>query len=192
MVSMNDPRNGKVWMVDVVGGAVLAAALAGAAWSLLIDGAAISQQRESTVAALTETNRALKALQTGMERVRTELSTRQSELAATPPLPREPRVEEYFAAVSAAAGRHGLRLVRHQPLPFRVYPGLSEQRYALEVVGASPDLAAFLVEVEESGFAADVSYLQIQAASGSAGSGEGERVATLTFSVFAATEGKGG
>jgi hypothetical protein len=117
------------------------------------------------------------------------LKERQVELATSGQLPAQIPIEEYFQTLSRLAGRHHLRVVRHNPLGPRSYPGLLEQRYAYEVIGTMPDIARFFRAIEDAEFWADISYLKIDGGPPSADQGgepTDERDAILTISLFSA------
>ena len=107
-------------------------------------------------------------------------------------LPTGTSVESYFQELSALALQNRLRVVRHNPLMARSYPGLLEQRFAYEVVGTLSDLAQFFKAIERTDFWADVSYLRIGDGRGSGRSGQrAMRTAVLTISIFSATPESG-
>jgi hypothetical protein len=120
------------------------------------------------------------------QRHRAVLATYREDLAETGQLPTETPIEAYFQVLSGLASEHGLRVVRHQPLAERVYPGLREQRYSYEVSGAFPQLVAFLHAIESTDFWADVSYLKVEGVPGQRAITQTERTALLTISLFSA------
>lgn len=119
-------------------------------------------------------------------RQRDLVATRQEELLASGELPTEARVEEYFQVLSALSSRHGMEVIRHEPLAARHYPGLLEQRYAYEVSGSLPNLLRLLRSIEQADFWADVSYLEVQSGMSSRAPTSGQPVTVLTISLFSA------
>jgi hypothetical protein len=136
----------------------------------------------------------LTALRFAAEGQRATLKERQVELATSGQLPAQIPLEEYFQTLSRLAGRHHLRVVRHNPLGPRRYAGLLEQRYAYEVVGTMPDLARFFRAIEDAEFWADISYLKIDGGPPAADQGAeptDDRDALLTISLFSADPAEG-
>ncbi len=180
-------------IIDVIGGAVVVACVTGFFWSL----AAGSDLTRGEIAHLTravgKASREVSSLRSEATFLREALAQRREELEANGQLPTHAPVEEYFQALSASATDRGLRVLRHNPLSARTYPGLLEQRYVFEVAGSTQSIIRFLETIEQSDFWADVSYLVIDGNSRAGGRraadpyAEGStRQATLTISLFSA------
>lgn len=134
----------------------------------------------------------LAALRAAVDGQRATLKERQVELATSGQLPAQIPIEEYFQTLSRLAIQHHLRVVRHNPLGPRSYPGLLEQRYAYEVIGTQPDLARFLRAIEDAEFWADISYLKIDGGKRQGGEPTDECDALLTISLFSAARAEDG
>ncbi|MFH1107979.1 MAG: hypothetical protein V1790_02105 [Planctomycetota bacterium] len=195
-------RSGKVplLLLDVLGAATLAACLLTSAWLTLFHSDHAVGELRDLRQTINSAAQDLSSLRAAADRQRATLKERQAELATHGQLPAHVPVEEYFQNLSRLAALHRLRVVRHNPLTSRSYPGLLEQRFAYEVMGTMPDLARFFRAIEEADFWADVSYLKIdggprQAAARDQGGSvptTDERVASLTISIFSAPRADGG
>lgn len=175
----------RILMVDLIGGTIVLSCLGGTVWLTMLrqdhTAAELAQlKRDISVA-----RRALAALRAERDRERVVLRERKRELAENGALPERAPVEQYFQTLSSIARRHHLQVLRQNPLPSQTYPGLLERRYAYEVSGQTPDIERFLLEIEQTDFWADVGFLKIQA-SGPTGDAWGNRMASLTISVFSA------
>lgn len=173
------------WMLDLAGGGFLAVVLGMFVWMTLL-------RTEKTAITLGELERTVQSARVEIDGLRAErdrqritLKDRRSELQKSGQLPAQAPVEEYFRTLSDLAARNRLRVVRHNPLNNRTYPGLLERRYAYEVTGSLPDLVQFFQAIEASEFWADIAYLKIDQGP-SLPNAVRERVATLTISVFSA------
>lgn len=173
------------WMLDVAGGGFLVIVLGAFLWMTLL-------RTDESAVTLAELERAVQTarneidgLTTERDRQRTTLKSRRAELQKSGQLPAQAPVEEYFRTLSDLAARHRLRVVRHNPLNNRAYPGLLERRYAYEVTGSLPDITEFFQAIEASEFWADIAYLRIDKGVPSTSTAN-ERIATLTISVFSA------
>lgn len=214
MVGMERPLRLPLLLLDALGAGLSAAGLGAALWMIFFHNEhAVSELRGYT-RMISSATQDLAALRSAGERQRATLKERQAELAAGGQLPVRIPLEDYFQTLSQLAVRHHLRVVRHNPLPPRSYPGLLEQRYAYEVIGTMPDLARFFKAVEDAEFWADIGYLKIDGGQPQEGGHSGERrnpkggevgarmdsrasserTASLTFSLFSAarTDGASG
>ena len=173
------------WMLDLAGGGFLMVILGAFVWMTLLrtDETALklTELRQTAQSARTE----IDGLSAERDRQRATLKSRRAELKRSGQLPAQAPVEEYFRSLSDLAARHRLRVVRHNPLNGRTYPGLLERRYAYEVTGSLPDMVQFFQSIEASEFWADIAYLKIDQGPPSPNAAR-ERVATLTISVFSA------
>ncbi len=173
------------WMLDLAGGGFLIVVLGAFVWMTLLR----TDETALTLAELGRTTQSarneLDGLRAERDRHRATLKTRRAELQKSGQLPAQAPVEEYFRTLSDLAARYRLRVVRHNPLNSRTYPGLLERRYAYEVTGSLPDLAQFFQSIEASEFWADIAYLKIDQGPPSPNAAR-ERVATMTISVFSA------
>lgn len=172
--------------IDVVGGVTVAMCLLGVAWLTVIRNDRTQVQIDELTRRIEEARHDRRTLLNALDRQRTLLETRKGKLAEVDSLPTETPSEAYFQTLSRLASRHRLRVLRHNPLPPRRYPGLREQRFAYEVTGSLSDLLRFLKSIEETGFWADVSYLKVDGGTGPAMAVSGERTAVLTLSLFSA------
>ena len=196
-IYMTRPRKLPLLLLDVLGASMSAAGLLVALWVTIFHNEhATSELRDSTQM-ISSSTQDLAALRSAGDRQRATLKERQAELATSGQLPAQIPIEEYFQTLSRLAIQHRLRVVRHNPLGARSYPGLLEQRYAYEVIGTMPDLARFFKAIEDaerSRFWADISYLKIDGGNRQSGEPTDERVAVLTISLFSAarTDGASG
>ena len=181
-------RSGKwfVLAVDVLGAGVVAGCLLVGVWLTFVRGDTVDDEIQRLKRTIGGARRDVSMLRAERDRQKVLLAEHEEQLADRGRLPTHSPTEKYFQALSNLAGEHGLRVVRHNPLSQRSYPGLLEQRYAYEVHGAMPDLARFFKAIEEADYWADVSYLRIVNSQGGDG---GDRVAMLTISVFSAQRG---
>lgn len=191
MVVMPDSSQWSLRVIDLLCGCALAVCLLGFVWLTVV-------REDGTKAEIKELNRFIRegrqdhrALQAALQKQRALLTKRRAELAETGELPAEMPVEQYFQTLSNMASDHRLRVVRHNPLPSRHYPGLLEQRYAYEVSGSFPAITRFLKSIEEADFWADVSYLKVDGGGGSEAVARSERGAVLTLSLFSAPKSDG-
>jgi len=175
----------RTWFLDCCGGALLAGIVGAAAWLALVQGRETRERLDAAGNELLTRRRDLGGLQAVVTKQRAILTEREKQLAQTGRLPDETPTEEYFEHLSQMANRHGLRILRHSPLPPQEYPGLREDRFAFDLVGPFPDLVAFFRDIESSPYWADVSYLRVASASQGDEAAK-ERVASLTLSLFSA------
>jgi Tfp pilus assembly protein PilO len=187
-------RSGRVplLLLDVLGASTLAACLLTVAWLTLFHSDHAVGELRDLQQTINSAAQDLSSLRAAADRQRATLKERQAELATHGQLPAQVPVEEYFQNLSRLVAQHRLRVVRHNPLTPRSYPGLLEQRFAYEVMGTMPDLARFFRAIEEADFWADVSYLKIDGGPRQADAPTDERVASLTISIFSAPRADGG
>ena len=185
---MKRERNWSIWLIDGAGLTVVVAIMTSAVWLFAVSGERMRGQIRRLVRATAVARGDLEVLQREQGAQARLLSHRQRELSTQGRLPTETSVESYFQELSALALQNGLRVVRHNPLMARSYPGLLEQRFAYEVVGTLSDLGQFFKAIERSDFWADVSYLRIGDGHGKGRSKQAAtRTALLTISIFSAT-----
>ena len=191
MVVTPDSSQWSLRLINLLCGCALGVCLLGFVWLTLV-------REDGTKAEIGQLNRFIRdarqdhrALQAASQNQRVLLERRRDELAETGHLPAEMPVEQYFQTLSSMASDHRLRVVRHNPLPSRRYPGLLEQRYTYEVSGSFPALTRFLKSIEEADFWADVSYLKVDCGGGPKVVAGDERRAELTLSLFSAPESDG-
>ena len=180
-------------IIDVIGGAVVAACVTGFFWSMATGSDLTRSEIAHLTRAIGKASREVSSLRAEATLLREVLAQRREELDANGQLPTHAPVEEYFQALSAPATDRGLRVLRHNPLSARTYPGLLEQRYVFEVAGSTQSIIRFLETIEQSDFWADVSYLVIDGNSRAGRRGAADphaerftRQATLTISLFSA------
>jgi len=186
---MTRPGKLPLLLLDAFGASLSAAGLLVAFWMTLFHNEHATTEIRDFTQMISSATQNLAALRLAGDGQRATLKERQAELATSGQLPAQIPIEEYFQTLSRLAGRHHLRVVRHNPLGARSYPGLLEQRYAYEVIGTQPDLARFLRAIEDAEFWADISYLKIDGGPSSAdqgGEATDERDAILTISLFSA------
>jgi len=175
-----------VVLVDVAGALMLGACLLGCAYFGFIK----SGQTSGEIGELTTLSRSaaedLTAARAACERQRAVLASHQATLASERQLPLRAPLEESIQSLSSLAETHRVHVLRQNPLAPRRYLGLLEQRFALEVSGTMPDLAAFFKAVEDAETWADIAYLKIINAETPTNGNMPERVATLTLSLFSA------
>jgi len=191
---MNLTTKWSLRMIDLAGGAVVAACLGAFVWFALLRTDRTSDVVGQLRGQLQAARHQARVLRAECDRQRLSLNAHQTELGETGELPVHARVEEYFRNLASLAAQHRVRVMRHNPLASRTYSGLLERRFSYQVTGATVDLARFLRAIELTEFWADVAYLKIEGGPNSAGVLP-ERVATLTISVFSALapeeEGRG-
>jgi len=183
---MTRPGKWPLLLLDVFGATLSAAGLLLALWMTFFHGEHATTELSDLTQLISSATQNLSALRMAGDGQRATLKERQAELATSGQLPAQIPIEEYFQTLSRLAGRHNLRVVRHNPLGPRSYPGLLEQRYAYEVIGTMPDLARFFRAIEDAEFWADISYLKIDGGHGSGGEPTDDRNAVLTISLFSA------
>lgn len=180
-------------IIDVIGGAVVAACVTGFFWSLATGSDLTHGEIAHLTRAIGKASHEVSSLRAKATLLRGVLAQRRSELDANGQLPAYAPVEEYFQALSASATERGLRVLRHNPLSTRTYSGLLEQRYVFEVAGSTQSVIRFLETIEQSDYWADVSYLVIDGNARAGGhraadpnAAETTRQATLIISLFSA------
>jgi len=177
--------------IDVTGGVTVAMCLLAAFWLIVIRDDRTHIQIDELTRQIEEARHDRRTMLNALDRQRALLETRKEKLAEVDRLPTETPSEAYFQTLSLLASRHQLRVLRHNPLPPRRYPGLLEQRFVYEVAGSLSDLLLFLKSIEETDFWADVSYLKVDGGAGPAMAVSGERTAVLTLSLFSAEPSEG-
>lgn len=148
-------------IIDVIGGIAVAACVTGFFWSLATGSDLTRVEISRLTRAVGKASREVKALRAEETALREVLAQHRKDLDAGGELPTQAPVEEYFQTLSASATNRGLRVLRHNPLSARAYPGLLEQRYLFEVAGSTQNVIRFLESIEKSDYWADVSYLVI-------------------------------
>jgi hypothetical protein len=176
-------------LLDALGGVLVVTSLSTFCWFTILGTDATAQEVDRLRTDIMMARREVTSLRAERDRQQSMLNVRKSELSATGELPAEARLEEYFRALALLAEQNRLRVMRHNPLGTRSYPGLLERRFTYQVTGATADLIRFLWAVEQTDFWADVGYLKIEKAGSAEVSRSGDRVATLTISVFSASSG---
>ncbi len=181
-------RSGKsvLHIIDALGGCTVAACVLGFVWLTMIRNDPTAARIEELTSSVQRARQDVRVLQAAKDRQRVVLTNRQAELATTGQLPAQAPVEEYFQTLSTIASQNRLRVIRHNPLTPRRYPGLLEQRYAYELTGSMPDLLRFLKWIEDSDFWADVSYLTVAGGTGPEDAPSNGRAAVLAISLFSA------
>jgi len=183
-----------IMLVDIIGGLMTVACFAATGWLITVD-------LKETAARKTDLRQRINSLETELNRARrerevraTDLATMESALNDSGKFLNQVSAESYFQKLSEMATRHRLSVVSQIPLTKRTYPGIQESCYAVKVVGKTNNLVAFLHDIEEAQYWADVGYLSIVRGDGSPERPSDQRVATLTVSLFAtaATEEESG
>lgn len=185
MVASPGKSSVPVVVVDALGAIVVAACLLGCAYFGFIKAGATSNEIQELTTLSLAAAEDLASARSACDRQRAMLETHQSSLTSERQLPSRAPLEESIQTLSRLAETHGVHVLRQNPLSSRQYPGLQEQRFALEISGAMPDLVRFLKAVEDAETWADVAYLKI-ISSASLGGSTPDRVATLTLSLFSA------
>ena len=178
-------------LLDALGASLSAAGLLAALWMIFFHNEHAASELRDYTQMISSATQDLAALRSAGDRQRATLKERQAELATNGQLPVQISIEEYFQTLSRLAVQHHLRVVRHNPLPPRSYPGLLEQRYAYEVIGTMPDLARFFKAIEDADFWADISHLKIDGSQPQGGEPTDQRTASLTISLFSAARAEG-
>ena len=171
-------------ILDLLGGCTVAAFLLVFLWLTFVQSNGTASQVKELRRIVQTVHQDLGHARATRDRLQTVLESRQAELSRTGQLPSETPVDEYFQTLSRLAAWHRLRVVRHNPLSSRSYPGLFERRYAYEVWGTMPDLARFFRAIENTDYWADVSFFRIDHGPGHGAANE--RMALLTISLFSA------
>ncbi len=183
------PRKLPLLLLDVFGASLSGAGLLAALWMTCFHKEHATTELSDLTTMISTATQNLATLRSAVDGQRATLRERQVELVSSGQLPAQIPIEEYFQTLSRLANQHHLRVVRHNPLGPRSYPGLLEQRYAYEVIGTQPDLARFFRAIEDAEFWADISYLKIDGGTPTAEQGgrpSDERNAVLTISLFSA------
>ncbi len=178
-------------IVDVVGACAVLCCLGGFVWLTMIRTNVASQELNTSRRKMQTLQRQKIAVHNSITAQTKAIGATRDELAESGSLPAVARVEDYFQFLSTTARNRNLRVLRHLPLSSRDYAGLLEQRYTFDVSGPTPNILAFLADIEESKYWADVSYLKIyrnidQSVAGS------DRVASLTISMYSNPVGSTG
>ncbi|MBU0718130.1 MAG: hypothetical protein KJ749_07780 [Planctomycetes bacterium] len=173
-------------IIDVVGGGVVAACLAVASWFLMVGGDETAAEIKGLRTQIKDSRQTLASLERDHDEQARLLAERESALERTGQLPDVPPTEAYFKSLSTLTTQHSLQALQQYPLASCRYPGLVEDRFALELAGTLPDLVRFIWAVEHSDYWADISFLKIENKRVGSGGGSSMRVAELTFSMFSA------
>jgi hypothetical protein len=183
MVNMKRVSRWSILLIDLIGGGLALACVGGFVWFTTLRPDQTAREVDRLNGLIRSAQRELSVMRVDRDRERSLLRARLAQLEESGDLPMETPVEEYFRSLSAMAKEYGLRVIRHNPLGHRTYPGLLERRYAYEITGATTDIMRFFQALERADFWADIGYLKI---TGTAAGARGERVASLTISVFSA------
>lgn len=186
MVTRSTKDRSCAGVVDVVGALSLGACILACAYFGFVKASESSGEVEELTSLSRAVAEDLLAARSASDRQRAVLANHQATLASERQLPLRAPLEEAIQSVSSLAEAHEVHVLRQNPLSSRRYPGLLEQRFALEVSGTMPNLAAFLKAVEAAETWADVAYLKIINADSSTTGDARQRVATLTLSLFSA------
>ncbi|UCE60105.1 MAG: hypothetical protein JSU63_22005 [Phycisphaerales bacterium] len=183
---MSDNRKLPLLAIDLTGGSAVACCLLALVWLITVRSddvsADITQLRQSVQTASQD----LAAFRSARDRQQAILTNREAQLSQMGHLPDRTPIERYFQTLSALASQHNLTVRRNQPVSPRRYPGLLEQRYSYELSGAMPDITQFFRSVEHTDYWADISYLKVESGHSSWGGIFGDRIASLTISLFSA------
>lgn len=174
----------RTWLIDLCGGAGVVTLLAAALYFTLVEGQDAKTAFNNAAADVAARRRDLAGLQSVAARQRELLAEREKQLAQTGHVPPQTPTEEYFGHLSALATQHRLKILRHNPVPSQEYPGLREERFAFDVIGAFPDLIEFFRALEASSYWADVSYLRVSSVRQEGAAAEPAAIANLTVSLF--------
>lgn len=180
---------GKTWVIDLGGGAALAALLAAIAYCALVEGRSAKAELSGAAADVATLKRDLAGLHNVASRQRALLGEKENLLAHTGQVPPQTPTEEYFRYLSSLATRHNLKILRQNPMPSQSYTGLREDRFAFDVIGGFPDLVELFRAVESSPYWADVSYLRVTALrqeTAQPHAAGATAIANLTLSLFSA------
>ena len=188
---MTRPGKLPLLLLDAFGASLSGAGLLAALWMTFFHNEHATAELRDFTQMISSATQDLAALRSAGDLQRATLKERQVELATSGQLPAQIPIEEYFQTLSRLAIQHHLRVVRHNPLAPRSYPGLLEQRYAYEVIGTLPDLARFLRAIEDAEFWADISHLKIDGGKHQGGEPTDECNASLTISLFSAARAEG-
>lgn len=185
---MNQNQRWPIFAMDVIGGCITAACLLCMAWILIISTHQTSMEMDQLTKAQRVVHRQLSLLKNECDRKRSLIIQIQSNMDQTGKLPEHAPIEDYFQTLAVLANHHHLRVLRHNPLTGRSYPGLIEQRFLYEVSGSMPDLVRYFKAIEDTQYWADISYLKIDRGSRMYRSRSKDRVAQLTISMFTSPE----
>ena len=188
---MTRPGKLPLLLLDALGASLSGVGLLTALWMTFFHNEHATTELRDFTQMISSATQNLAALRSAGDGQRATLKERQVELATSGQLPAQIPIEEYFQTLSRLAIQNHLRVVRHNPLGPRSYPGLLEQRYAYEVIGIQPDLARFLRAIEDAEFWADISYLKIDGGKRQGGEPTDECDALLTISLFSAARAEG-
>lgn len=180
---MRAKRDSTLLIIDAVGAGAVVLCLSGFVWLTMIRTDAVGQELSASRRMMRTLHHDQTTVHTNIGTQTTALTACREELANSGSLPEVARVEDYFQFLSTAARRRNLRVLRHRPLSSRTYAGLLEQLYTFDVAGSTPNLLAFLTDIERSTYWADVSYLKVQR-SMDHDVGHSDRNANLTISMY--------
>lgn len=179
---------GSPLLIDLIGASLFCAGLFGCAYFTFGGGESAARTMRELTQEVSASGRNLATLRAAKDRQATALAASQRQLESGRQLPASIPLEEYLQALSRLADEYGLKIVRHNPLNARVYPGLLEQRFAYEVTGTLPDIAAFFKSVESAESWIDIGYLRIESPAEPDAVMVEQRRATLTLSLFSAPQ----
>jgi Tfp pilus assembly protein PilO len=173
-----------------LGGGVLTAALVGSLlWMVLLGDDAATREINSLKRSVASARVELASLRGVLDDQSELLARRRSELSESGQLPDRAPIERDLRTLHTLARQHDLRVTHVSPLAPRKYPDLLELRYAIEVVGTTPNLTWFFKSIEDAQCWADISYLKVESGTSSHGESSDQRVASLTISLFSSRAG---
>jgi Tfp pilus assembly protein PilO len=170
-------------LVDAVGAVLFGACVVACAYLVFFHSEHAGSEVREFTSLIQNGTQDLAGIRSTLLRQRDLVRDRHEELESRGQLPASIPIEEYLRTLSLLAAQNHLRIVRQNPLTRREYPGLVEQLYAYDVVGAMPDLARFFKAVEDAELWADIAYLRIENVQEPT-DGNGQRLASLTVSLF--------
>ena len=188
MVIMHRIGKLSLYIIDALGGCLVASFVCGSIWLTMVRNDETATEVRNLARTISRARQDRRTLREAFDRQHGVLEDLQTRLSTDGHLPERAPVEEYFQTLSTIAVNHELRVIEHSPLPSRRYPGLVEERYGYQVTGTWPALIRFLRSIEATGYWADVSYLRVGRGTGPEEAAARERVADLTISLFSAEQ----
>ena len=173
--------------IDIGGGAVTATLAASLLWMVLLGDDAATREIDRLRRSVSSGRTELASLRGVLDEQSELLARRKTELSESGQLPDRAPIERDLQTLHTLARQHDLKVIRVSPLPSRRYPDLLELRYALEVVGTTPNLTWFFKSIEDAQCWADISYLKVESEKSFGGKSSDQRLASLTISLFSST-----
>lgn len=181
-------KRSSIIIIDVCGAGIVAACALGFVWMLLLRDDVTKQEIDVLRGEIRSMRDDLSRLHGELDAQRAEVDQRRKDLALEGKLPNRTPVEQDLQAVYDVAKAHDIQVTGVTPLASRSYPGLLEQRYALETLGRMPSFTRFFKAIEDADLWVDIGYLKMESRPPGPTDADKRQKAVLTLSLFSAAD----